>query len=159
MFKIVFPTFSVCGEQASEVEVIHDLNELRPTTPLETSQSEPLLSKSSGGSVGHALPSPTPLGGTYRLGDGGKICDLIKVGGAKGVALQQAEELEQLNESALESKKQLTTADEKCVHFPQSLYESHLFSPKYRLSRAEEEHRNLNLKIRFCSTVDCSLQH
>ena len=91
-----------------------DLNELRPMTPLETSQSEPLQSKSSGGSAGgHAHSPPTSLGGTYKIEDGGKI---IKVGGAVGVALEQAEELELLNESALESRRQLTTAEEKLVH-------------------------------------------
>ena len=86
-----------------------EVSELRPTTPLETSQSdhEPLQSKSSGG---HTHSPPTSLGGTYKIEDGGKI---IQVGGAVGVALQQAEELELLNESAVESRRQLNTAEEK----------------------------------------------
>jgi hypothetical protein len=76
-------------------------------TPLETSLSDPLRSKSSGG---HAHSPPISLGGTYKIEDGGKI---LQVGGAMGVALQRAEELELLNESAVESRRQLNTADEK----------------------------------------------
>lgn len=107
---------SVSDEQVGvKEEVTVEGNELRPTTPLETSLSEPSLSRSTSGVGGHAPSSPTGLGGTYRLREGGKFGDLIKVGGAVGVVVQQAEELELLNESALESKKQLTTAEEKLV--------------------------------------------
>ena len=94
-------------------EIIHDNTELRPTTPLETSQSEPLLSKSS--SVGHAPSSPTPLGGTYRIGDDGRYGNIGLVGVAMGGAMPEMDELEVLNESALESKKQLTAAEERLV--------------------------------------------
>ena len=125
------PLPPVCSEsthqQDNAEEVVHD--DLRPTTPLETSEREPSLSKSSGGgSIGHAhSPPTTTLGGTYRIGDADAI---IGMGGVRGVAAKQIEELELLNESALESKKQLSSAEEK-------------------LSRAQEEHRNLNLKIRY----------
>ena len=94
-------------------EVVRHDNKLRPTTPLETSQSEPSLSKSSGHapSSSHVPSSPTSLGGTYRIGEG----KVGLVGGALGGAKQGVDELEMLNESALESKKQLTATEEKLV--------------------------------------------
>lgn len=98
----------------SLTEVVCHGNKLRPATPLETSQSEPSLSKSSAHTPsGTRVPSssPTSLGGTYRIGDG----HVGLVGGAMSVAMQGADELEMLNESALESKKQLTAAEEKLV--------------------------------------------
>ena len=99
------------GKEADEAEAVSDGSELRPTTPLETSQSEPSLSKSSGGS-GHTPSSPTGLGGTYRVGDGGVILGArTRMEGVEDV--QQVKELELLNESALESRKQLVTAEEK----------------------------------------------
>lgn len=91
-------------------EVVCRDDKLRPTTPLETSQSEPSLSKSSGHAPSSSrVPSssPTSLGGTYRIGDGNV--------GLVGGATQGVDELEMLNESALESKKQLTAAEEKLV--------------------------------------------
>ena len=136
---IVF--YSGSDQKTDSEAVPNEVDELRPTTPLETSQSEPLQSKSSGG---HAHSSPTSLGGTYKIKDGGKI---IQVGGAVGVALQQVEELELLNESAVESRRQLNTAEEKLVTL--SSISLLLLIPIDRLSRAQEEHRNLNLKIRY----------
>ena len=99
---------------SSVTEVVCHDNKLRPTTPLETSQSEPSLSKSSGHAPSSSrVPSSssTSLGGTYRIGNG----NVGLVDGAMGGTTQGVDELEMLNESALESKKQLTAAEEKLV--------------------------------------------
>ena len=103
-------TLFCSSESDAKIVALDEVTELRPTTPLERSLSdhEPLQSKSSGGHF-HS-PPPTSLGGTYKIEDGGKI---LQAGGAVGVAMQQAEELELLNESAVESRRQLNTAEEK----------------------------------------------